>query len=92
MDKQQAKASFFAALRRLTDSINRIDDIVSGRGLFAKLGESWFDDYWMNYGKITVKESSGETSTIRNLSDFVKYRGGDPSQVVPKAPRGRKRS
>ena len=73
-------------------SINRIEDIVSGRGIFSNLGESWFDDYWMNYGKITVKESSGETSTIRNLTDFVNYLGGDPAQIVPKAPRGRKRS
>ena len=73
-------------------SINRIEDIVSGRGIFSKLGESWFDDYWMNYGKITVKGSSGETSTIRNLTDFVNFRGGDPSHIVPKVPRSRRRS
>ena len=72
-------------------SINRIDDIVSGRGIFSELGEGWFDDYWMNYGKITVKKSSGETSTIRSLADFVDYRGGAPSRIVPKASRGRKR-
>ena len=32
-------------------SIQIIADIVSGNGMFAKLGEDWFDDYWMNYGK-----------------------------------------
>ena len=31
-------------------SIQRITDIVSGNGMFANLGEGWFDDYWMNYG------------------------------------------
>jgi hypothetical protein len=33
-------------------SIKNIADIVAGRGMFSKLGESWFDDYWMNFKKI----------------------------------------
>lgn len=32
-------------------SINNIEDIINGRGMFSKLGEIWFDDYWMNYKK-----------------------------------------
>ena len=66
-------------------SINRIDDIVAGNGMFSALGENWFDDYWMNYGAIKIKDSSGETRTIRNLADFVGYRGGDVNKIVPKA-------
>lgn len=66
-------------------SINRITDITSGRGMFADLGEEWFDDYWMNYGKITITEDSGKTKQIRNLKDFVAYRGGDVELIVPKA-------
>ena len=66
-------------------SINRIDDIVAGNGMFSALGENWFDDYWMNYGTIKIKDSSGETRTIRNLADFVGYRGGDVNKIVPKA-------
>ena len=66
-------------------SINRIDDIISGRGMFSDLGEEWFDDYWMNYGKITVTEDGGKTKQIRNLIDFVAYRGGDVELIVPKA-------
>ena len=73
-------------------SINRIDDIVAGNGAFSRLGEDWFDDYWMNYGKIVVKEPSGKTRPIRGLTDFVNYRSGDPTQVVPRAPRRRKGS
>ena len=66
-------------------SINKIADIVSGRGMFSNLGEEWFDDYWMNYGKITVTEDDGKTKQIRNLKDFVAYRGGDVTLIVPKA-------
>ena len=73
-------------------SINKIDDIVAGNGMFSALGEDWFDDYWMNYGTITVKDPSGETRTIRNLADFVHYRGGDATKVIPKTPRRHKRS
>ena len=72
-------------------SINKVDDIIDGNGMFSKLGEGWFDDYWMNYGKITVQDDSGDTQVIRNLPDFVRYRGGDASQVVPKATRRRRR-
>lgn len=64
-------------------SIKNITDIVDGRGMFSKLGESWFDDYWMNYGKITVKGKKGATKKIANLADFVKYRKGDASLIVP---------
>ncbi len=73
-------------------SIVKIEDIVTGNGMFSELGEDWFDDYWMNYRSITIKDSSGQTRTIRNLTDFVRYRGGDVSKVVPKAGRGRARS
>ncbi len=65
-------------------SIQRIEDILSGNGMFAKLGEEWFDDYWMNYGKIVVKGSDGKTNKLTSLVDFVKYRGGDPSLIVPR--------
>ncbi len=63
-------------------SIQRIEDILSGNGMFARLGEEWFDDCWMNYGKITVRSSDGKTRKITSLVDFVKYRGGDPSLIV----------
>ncbi len=65
-------------------SIQRIQDILSGNGMFAKLGEEWFDDYWMNFGKILVKAPDGKTKKITSLVDFVKYRGGDPSLIVPR--------
>ena len=65
-------------------SINNIDDIINGNGMFSKLGESWFDDYWMNYNKITVPAEKRKTRKINTLKDFVEYRKGDPSLIVPK--------
>ena len=53
--------------------------------MFSDLGEEWFDDYWMNYGKITIMEDNGKTKQIRSLTDFVTYRGGDVQLIVPKA-------
>ena len=65
-------------------SINNIEDIKNGRGMFSKLGEEWFDDYWMNYNKITIKDEKGNTKKINTLEEFVRYRGGDISLIVKK--------
>ena len=65
-------------------SINNIDDIVRGRGMFSLLGEAWFDDYWMNYGKITIPDGAGGARKITSLKDFVEYRRGDASLIVPR--------
>lgn len=63
-------------------SIKNIEDIINGKGMFSKLGEKWFDDYWMNFNKITVTDDAGKTKKIKNLKDFVSYRGGDTKLVV----------
>jgi hypothetical protein len=63
-------------------SITRIEDILNGQGMFSRLGESWFDDYWMNYGKISIKTEQGDIRRITNLADFIAYRGGDLSLIV----------
>ncbi len=52
--------------------------------MFSKLGEAWFDDDWMNYNKITIPDGKGGTKKIASLKDFVKYRNGDISLIVPK--------
>ena len=68
-------------------SISKIEDVITGYGVFKNLGEDWFDDYWMNYGKITIRSKDGVTKKITTLTDFVAYRGGDTSLVVSKARR-----
>lgn len=65
-------------------SIDNISDIIEGRGLFSKLGEKWFDDYWMNYGKITVTNKNKSTTKLTNLEDFVAYRKGNINLIVKK--------
>lgn len=65
-------------------SINYIPDILAGNGMFSKLGEEWFDEYWINYRKIIVKGKKGVTRKISSLLDFVKYRKGDVSKIVPR--------
>jgi len=65
-------------------SINNIADIITGRGMFSKLGEHWFDEYWMNYKKITVQDGKGDTKKISTLREFVAYKNGDVSLIVNK--------
>ena len=52
--------------------------------MFSRLGESWFDDYWINYRKIQLRQSNGSYQPISNLHDFVIYRQGDPRLIVIK--------
>ena len=65
-------------------SINNINDIMNGRGMFSKLGEHWFDEYWMNYKKITIQDADGSTKKISTLKQFVEYKNGDASLIVIK--------
>lgn len=65
-------------------SINNIADIISGQGMFSKLGQHWFDEYWINYKKITILNENGEAKIISTLRDFVAYKNGDLSLVINK--------
>lgn len=56
-------------------SITNIQDLFNGNGLFSKYSENIFDDYWINYGKITIQLPNGKTKNITKLSEFLKYRG-----------------
>jgi hypothetical protein len=66
-------------------SINNIHAILNGRGMFSLLGESVFDEYWMNYKKISIPDGSGGSKRILNLKDFVEYKGGDTSLIVQRS-------
>ncbi len=59
-------------------SIKVIADILHERGVFAKLGEEIFDDYWMNYGYINITDPTGIQKPIRNLDAYLRYRGIKP--------------
>jgi len=64
-------------------SIYKISDILEGNGVFKNLGEQWFDDYWMNYGKINMTTPEGDVRTITTLKNFLVYRGQDPQLANP---------
>lgn len=56
-------------------SIKCIEDIINGRGVFCKVGEDIFDDYWRNYGKIKTTKKDGKIGNISSLSEYLRYRG-----------------
>jgi hypothetical protein len=47
-------------------AITWIEDIRNRRGVFSKLGEKWFDEYWMNHGSATMLRD-GKPVPIRRL-------------------------
>lgn len=55
-------------------SIQKIDDILNGNGVFAKAGEDLFDDYWANFGKIEIL-TKGKRKKITSFSEYLQYRG-----------------
>lgn len=55
-------------------SIKKIDDILSGNGVFAKAGEELFDDYWANFGKIEILVD-GRRKKLSSFAEYLQYRG-----------------
>jgi len=55
-------------------SIKDIEGLKTGNGIFSKLGEKWFDEYWMNYGTATMIKN-GKTIKITNIWDFLEFKG-----------------
>ena len=55
-------------------SIVDIDDLKSGNGIFSKLGEDWFDEYWINHGSATMIKD-GKLTKITTLKDFLEFKG-----------------
>lgn len=66
-------------------SIVDIDDLKNENGIFSKLGEIWFDEYWINYGSATMIRD-GRTVKITTLKDFLEFKGRTDlwSQIVSK--------
>lgn len=72
-------------------SIQKISDILAGNGVFKNLGEEWFDDYWTNYGKITIKDINGKSKKITSLPEFLRYRGKDETLYNPRASKSKQK-
>lgn len=55
-------------------SINDIEDLKKGKGVFSSLGEQFFDEYWMNFGEaVLIKD--GKPKKIKNIRDFLDFKG-----------------
>ncbi len=66
-------------------SITKISDLLAGNGVFKKLGEKWFDEYWMNYGKNQITLSNGKVKKITLLKEYLAYRGKGSKYANPMA-------
>lgn len=55
-------------------SVLDIEDLKNENGIFSKLGEEWFDEYWINYGTATMVKN-GKTIKITTLKDFLEFKG-----------------
>jgi len=70
-------------------SINFIQDLLDGNGVFKNLGEDVFDEYWVNQGKISVpnkhpnKRSPGKFKTLTKLSEFLEFQGKSTALINP---------
>lgn len=55
-------------------SIKDIEDLKEGKGVFSRLGEEWFDEYWINYGTATMIKD-GKTVKVSSIWDFLEFKG-----------------
>ncbi len=55
-------------------SIFDIEDLKNENGIFSKLGEEWFDEYWINHGSATMVKN-GKPTKITTLKDFLEFKG-----------------
>lgn len=70
-------------------SIQKIEDILNGNGVFAKAGEEIFDDYWANFGKLMIPDGKGHFKKLSSLSEFLSYKGLADTLNNPKAQKKR---
>jgi hypothetical protein len=68
-------------------SIQFIDDILAGNGVFAKAGEEIFNDYWENYGNIQIVTNDGKRKFLSSLEEYIIYRNLSPKLMNPRPPK-----
>lgn len=55
-------------------SVFDINDLKNENGIFSKLGEGWYDEYWINHGSATMVKDRKPTK-ITTLKDFLEFKG-----------------
>ncbi len=72
-------------------SIDHIRDLIKGRGVFMNLGENVFDEYWMNYSRMMVKDGKGGAKKLTNLTELLEAKGMDKGLINPRKRRTRRK-
>lgn len=64
-------------------SIQYIDDILKGNGVFKNLGEKIFDEYWINHGVLKVPDPKkvGNFKKLTKLTEFLEFKGMDAAKI-----------
>jgi len=70
-------------------SIQYIDDILQGNGVFKNLGEKVFDEYWINQGvlKVTDPNKKGNFKKLTKLTEFLEFKGMSSDKINPMKPK-----
>lgn len=70
-------------------SIQYIDDILKGNGVFKNLGEKVFDEYWINQGVLKVPDpkKAGNFKKLTKLTEFLEFKGMSSDKINPMKPK-----
>lgn len=70
-------------------SIQFIDDIIKGNGVFKNLGEKMFDEYWINQGVLKVPDpkKEGNFKKLTKLAEFLEFKGMETDKINPVRPK-----
>ncbi len=70
-------------------SIQYIDDILNGNGIFKYLGEKIFDEYWINQGVLQVPDTKqqGKFKKLTKLTEFLEFKGIGIEKINPIKPK-----
>ncbi len=58
-------------------SIKNIDKLIAWKWVFANLWEEVFDEYWMNYWRLQIRTSDGNTKKLTQLEEFLRFKNLD---------------
>ena len=55
-------------------SIEKIEDILNGNGVFVKAGEEYFDAYWIDRGKVYISVG-GKQKKVSTFEEYLQHKG-----------------
>lgn len=75
-------------------SIQYIEDILKGNGVFKNLGEKMFDEYWINQGilKVPDPKKAGNFKKLTKLTEFLEFKGMETDKINPVRPKRKNKS